>query len=105
MKAQLHDLIKSNKSEHKCYVTARILAEGRAVLRLRRTSPIELIWRDAKQWAANKNTTFKIKDVEQLCRPRFEEIWRNVCQRMERPEQLYYQQNGTLEGATERIIL
>jgi hypothetical protein len=54
MKAKLHDLIKSNKSEHKCYVTARILAEkGRAVLRLRRTFSTELIWRDAKQWAAN----------------------------------------------------
>jgi transposase len=51
-------------------------------------NPTELIWADVKQWVASKNTTFKIKDVEQLCHQRFEETgqkeWHNVCQRMEK---------------------
>jgi hypothetical protein len=36
----------------------------------------------------------KIKDVEQLCHQRFEGIgqkeWHNVCQHVEKLEQLYY---------------
>jgi transposase len=51
----------------------QLLAEkGHTVLRLPPyhpdLNPIELIWANVKQWVAGKNTTFKIKDVEQLCR-------------------------------------
>jgi hypothetical protein len=72
-------------------------------------NPIELIWENVKQWVASKNTTFKIKDVEQLCRQRFEEIWQeeweNICQHVEKLEQLYYEQEGIIEDNIERIII
>jgi transposase len=45
-------------------------------------NPIELIWADIKQFVASKNTTIKIKDVEQLCCQKFKKIgqeeWANV---------------------------
>jgi hypothetical protein len=77
LKAQLYDLIKLNKPEHKCYVTDQILADkGHNVLRLPPYHPdlntTELIWANVKQWVASKNTTFKIYYVEQLCRQKFE---------------------------------
>jgi transposase len=74
-------------------VTDQIFAEkGHIVLRLSPydpdLNPTELIWADVKQLVASRNTTFKIKDVEQLCRQRFEEIgqkeWHNVCQHVEK---------------------
>jgi hypothetical protein len=111
LRAQLYDLIKLNKPTHTCYVIDQILADkGHTVLRLPPyhpdLNPTELIWANVKLWVASKSTTFKIKDVEQLCRQRFEEIWHeeweNVCPHVEKVEQLYYAQEGIIEDAIER---
>ncbi|KDR19340.1 hypothetical protein L798_06847 [Zootermopsis nevadensis] len=105
LKAQLYDLIILNKSKHKYYVNDQILVDKeRTVLRLPPyypdLNPIELIWVDVKQWVASKNTTFKIEDVEYLCRQRFEEIgqeeWDSLCQHVQKPEQIYYEQEGII---------
>ncbi|KDR13766.1 hypothetical protein L798_12059 [Zootermopsis nevadensis] len=111
MKAQLYDLIKLNKSKHKYHVIDQILADKE--LRLPPydldLNPTELIWVDLKQRVASKNTTFKIKDVEHLCRQRFEEIgqeeWENVCRHVEKLEQICYEREGVIEDAIERIII
>jgi hypothetical protein len=54
-------------------------------------------------------TTFKIKDVEPLCCQRFEEIgqeqWENVCQHVEKLEQLYCELEGIIEDAIDRKIM
>ncbi|KDR23107.1 hypothetical protein L798_15188 [Zootermopsis nevadensis] len=114
LKAQLYDLIKLNKSEHNYYVIEQILADKeRPVLRLPLyypdLNPNERIWADVKQWVASKNTTFKIKNVQHMRRQRFEEIgqeeWDNVCQHVDKPEQIYYEQEGIIEDAIERIIV
>jgi transposase len=59
---------------------------GHEVLRLLpyhpELNPIEKIWASVKNWVAVHNTTFKLKDVEQLARRRFSEItadnWRTT---------------------------
>lgn len=60
-----------------------------------------------KQQFASKNTTFKVKDVEQLCCQRFKEIGKeecdNVYKHMEKLE-LYCEQKRIIEDTTECII-
>jgi transposase len=71
LKAQLYNLIKLNKPKHKCYVIYQILADkGHIVLQLPpyhpELNPTEHIWADVKLWVASKNTTFEIKNVQQI---------------------------------------
>jgi hypothetical protein len=51
---------------------------GHQVLRLPlyhpELNPIEKIWASVKNWVAERNITFKLKDVECLVRKRFSEI-------------------------------
>ncbi|KAJ4427109.1 hypothetical protein ANN_24724 [Periplaneta americana] len=84
---------------------------GHSVLRLPPyhpdLNPLEMIWADAKQWVANRNTTFKIADVMALCRQSFEEIrvdkWKNVCRHSEKVKSDYFEMEGLVEDAIERI--
>lgn len=66
-----------------------------------------MICTDAKQWVAIRNTTFKIADVMALCRQSFEEIgvdkWKNVCCHSEKVEPDYFEMEGLVEDAIERI--
>ncbi|KAJ4425400.1 hypothetical protein ANN_28015 [Periplaneta americana] len=70
-------------------------------------NPLEMIWTAAKQWVASRNTTFKIADVMTLCRQSFEEIgvdkWKNVCCHSEKIESDYFEMEGLVEDALERI--
>ncbi|KAJ9595987.1 hypothetical protein L9F63_012808 [Diploptera punctata] len=107
-------LIYRNKPTHKTYVIDTILAENNhTVLRLPPyhpdLNPIELIWGDVKQWVGSKNVSFKIKDVEMLCRERFKEIgkkeWENVCNKVEENEHEYWEKDGIMEERIEKIII
>ena len=113
-KTKLYDLILANKPAHKTYLIDQILTEhGHSILRLPPyhpdLNPIELIWGDVKQWVGIRNVTFKLKDVEALCRQRFDQIgemvWENVCRRVEENEQHYWEKDGMVEERIERIIL
>jgi hypothetical protein len=71
LKAELYSLIKLNKPKYRQYPTDRIFAEcGYSMPRLSPhlpdLNPIELIWTGVKQWFGGKNTTFNVKDVEQM---------------------------------------
>ena len=69
-------------------------------------NPIELIWVDVKQWVASRNVSFKNKDVEMLCRERFDQVgqieWEKVCHQI---EQEYWEKDGLMEERIERIII
>jgi hypothetical protein len=60
-----------------------------------------------KQWVASKNTAYKIKEFEQLCRRVFKEVrqqeWENICQQVERIQQLYYEQKGIVEDPNKPV--
>lgn len=113
-KSELFDLVTARMPRGKMYVIDQILSEyGHAVLRLPPyhpdLNPIELIWGDLKQWVARRNTTFKMKDVENLCRQGFSEIgeekWRNACAHVQKIEDMYCEQEGVLEETIDRIII
>jgi transposase len=38
-------------------------------------NPTEHIWADVKVWVASKNTTFEIKNVQQIFHQKFKETW------------------------------
>jgi transposase len=87
-KPKLYSIIKEHKSQHRIYKLDLLMATyGHEVLRLLpyhpELNPIEKIWASVKNWVAVHNTTFKLKDVEQLARRRFSEItadnWAGIC--------------------------
>ena len=113
-KTKLYELIKLHKPRQKSYVIDSILAEhGHTALRLPPyhpdLNPIELIWSDVKEWVGQRNTTFKINEVERLCRQRFEEIgrekWENVCSHVDKIEQHYFEKDGLVENRIEQILI
>lgn len=59
LEPRLYDLIKLNKPRLPTYHP--------------NLDPTEFIWADVKLWVASKNTTFKIKDIKQLCQQGFQE--------------------------------
>jgi transposase len=70
-KPELYSIIKDHKSQHRTYKLDLLMASyGHKVLRLPsyhpELNPIEKIWASVKNWVAVHNTTFKLKDVEQL---------------------------------------
>ena len=72
-------------------------------------NPIELLWGDVKQWIAARNVTFKLKDVEILCRQRFQEIgkteWEKACRHVQKIEQEYWVKDAIVEERIEQIII
>lgn len=82
----------------KQYILNKLLNEnGYDVLRLLtyhpEPNPIEKIWAMVENWVAAHNTTFKVDDVEQLCRQKFLNItpteWKNACEHVKKHEFAY----------------
>ena len=105
-KFQLYDKIKEIMPKEKTYIIDQILRKhGHEVLRLPPyhpdLNPIELIWSEMKQWVGRNNTTFKMKDVENLCHQAFNEIgpdkWKKACDHVKKTEMIYYEQERILE--------
>jgi hypothetical protein len=62
---------------------------------------------DVKQWDRGKNTTFKVKNVEQLCCQKFTETAKKsegVCVTMWKQLKTYHEQ-WEKDETTERIII
>jgi transposase len=92
-KPELCGIIKQHKTRSTRYKLDTLLHEhGHNVLRLPPYHPefnlIEKIWAIVKNWVAVRNTTFKIADVEDLARQKFDsvtsETWSSVCEHVDK---------------------
>jgi transposase len=92
-KPELYGIIKQHKTRNPRYKLDTLLHEhGHNVLRLPpyhpEFNPIEKIWAIVKNWVAARNTTFKMADVEDLARQKFDsvtsETWFSVCEHVDK---------------------
>lgn len=109
-KCELYDIIKQHKTKNPIYILDTILEEhGHTVLRLPpyhpEFNPIEKIWALVKNWVATHNTTFKLADVEQLARQKFDDItnieWENICRHVNKTETEYIEKQHLLDDVME----
>ncbi|KAF2885507.1 hypothetical protein ILUMI_20657 [Ignelater luminosus] len=101
-KPELYEIIKQNKSKN---ITNKIdhLVEqyGHVILKLPpyhpEFNPIEKIWALVKNWVASRNVTFKLNDVANLAREKFEAIgvaeWSKICEHVEKTENEYIEKS------------
>jgi hypothetical protein len=113
LKTELYTLIRLHKPRHKRYILDDLLsAHGHTVLHLPPYHPdlnaIENIWGNVKQWVGQRNVTFKLDDVWQLCEQRFAEIsdmeWAAVCRHIMSVEEQYIHIEGLMEPEMERLM-
>lgn len=113
-KTELYELVKLHKPKAKKFILDQVLREqGHTVLRLPPYHPdlnaIEKIWGDVKQWVAQRNVSFKLSDVWELCKQRFGEIgereWSPVCCHVHEVEKDYIKTEGLLEPEIERLTI
>jgi transposase len=87
-KVELYDLIKMHKPQPQTFAIDGLLAEhGHTAIRLPPyrpdLNPTEKNWDIVKNRVAEKNVTFKLRDVQQLAEENFssvtEEAWAAVC--------------------------
>jgi hypothetical protein len=102
----------TRKSRHRVYKLDLLMASyGHQVLRLPlyhpELNPIEKIWASVKNWVAERNITFKLKDVECLVRKRFSEItinnWAAICRHVAKTEDEYILREAMLDEALEQF--
>jgi hypothetical protein len=69
---------------------------------------IENIWGDVKQWVGQRNVTFKLDNVWQLCEQRFAEISdmerAAICRHVMSVEEQYIRTEGLREPEVERLM-
>lgn len=72
-------------------------------------NPIELIWAQVKSYVARKNTTFKLADVEKLCRESLSlvtaENWKKACEHTQKLEDEYWAKDGLIETEVEKLMI
>jgi hypothetical protein len=70
---------------------------------------IELIWANVKGFVAKHNTTFKIKDVEELCRQSLRQItpnvWKNATRHVKKIEDDYAERHHVIEAQIDPVIV
>lgn len=81
---------------------------GRMVLRLPPYYP-KLIWSDLKKWVGNKNVTFKIEGVKNLCEEKFnlitKEDWELRCEHVLKIEREYMEKDVILDNLIDNFII
>lgn len=112
-KAELYSIIQHNKFRFPpLYVLDHLLEQhGHKVLRLPpyhpELNPIEKIWALVKNWVAAHNTTFRLADVEQLTRQRFEEVqvehWRNICTHVRKYEETLIEKEHIMDATMDNL--
>ena len=111
-KPELYQLIKRNKPTP-VYVTDVLAKQhGHVVLRtpVRQCefNAIELIWAKVKHFIADRNTTFKIKDVKELVPLAFSNVstddWAKAVEHTEKIENYYWKTEGLREEIDQVII-
>ena len=114
LKAELYEIIKRHKPREKKYVIDQIAREhGHEIVRLPPyhcdLNPIELIWANIKNYVARKNTTWKIKDVHNLCMEAVAQVtptnWRDAIQSTIKREDQYWKTDGILEERVGELII
>ena len=102
LRPELLTLAKAHKNKKLFQIDKYIQSKGHVVLRLPpyhpQLNPIELVWAEIKRLVALWNTTFKLKDIEQLTRKAIstidKEFW-NKCERHVRDiENEYWEKEG-----------
>ncbi|XP_031340996.1 uncharacterized protein LOC116169109 [Photinus pyralis] len=72
-------------------------------------NPIELIWAYVKNKVAKLNTTFKIKDVLDLCKATLEDVpksvWANCVHHAKKVEDMYREKENLIDVAIEPLVI
>ena len=111
LKKELCDLIKGHKPK-RSFVVDEAAAEQRfLVLRLPvghcELNPIELIWAQIKGEVAEKNTAFRLKDVQALTDRAIQHVtpekWRKACYHVCRVEEEYWKSDHIQEEMVEQL--
>jgi hypothetical protein len=105
-KSELYEIIKRHKTKEPSYRVDRLLSDhGHTLLRLPPYHPelnaIEKIWALVKNWVAANNVSFKLDDVEQLPRTRFDSVtsaeWSRICNHVQRIEKEYIEREHLMD--------
>jgi transposase len=113
-KAELFEIVKLNMPKFKTYKFDFILEEhGHCVLRLPpyhpELNPIELIWGLVKNCAATHNVSFRLDEVENLLRQKFNSVtpdeWASRCLHAKSFEDRYLEDEGRLDDFEDRQFL
>jgi hypothetical protein len=69
---------------------------------------IEKIWALVKNWVAVNNVSFKLDDVEQLARTRFDSVtspeWSRICNHVQRIEKEYIEKEHLMDQTMEMMF-
>lgn len=114
LKAELLVLVKANKHRFDKFAVDELARRNNIViLRLppyhAELNPIELIWAQMKGFVAKENKTFKLSDVEELCRKSLCEIgaekWKNCIEHTEKIEKEMWDLDEAIESTVDSLII
>ena len=102
VKTRVVKLAKAHKKTKQFHIDKYLESKGHVCLRLPpyhpQLNPIELVWAEIKRIVALKNTTFKIKDIENSTREAIssitKEFWNKCEDHVKTIEENYYQHDG-----------
>lgn len=113
-RVDLYELIKLYKPRFKRFAVDQISSsQNHTILRLPPYhpdfNPIELVWASMKQYVSSRNTTFLLKDVEQLCNEFFsafsQEEWQDRCAHTVKCEEEFLKREFLIDNIIDRIII
>lgn len=114
LKPTLYELVKQHKPVSKRYLIDDVLKEhNHSCLRLPPyhpdLNPIENIWAIVKGWVASHNTTYKIADIEKLCKDKFSTMskdnWLPLCEHVKKVEKEYCESDHVMDDQIDEIIV
>lgn len=114
LKTELLQIARENKTKFKRHVIDEMAVErGIIVLRLPphhcELNPIELIWAQVKGYVGRHNTTFKLKDVQELLKIALdnvtEENWSNAVNHVKKEEDKMWKLDNLLEQSVEPLVI
>ncbi|XP_065831984.1 uncharacterized protein [Oscarella lobularis] len=113
LKRELYEKIR-RAAPKKSFVTNRLASDrGFVVLRSPvahcELNPIELAWSQVKGFLRKNNTTFKLKDLEELVPQAFEAVtqtmWEAFCGHAEKEERRFWEKDGLQEEAVDDFVI
>lgn len=111
---RLYEIISQNKDKTKKYAVDEMAKSmGFTVLRLPpyhcELNPIEMVWAQVKGYVKSRNTTFKVKDVEELTKESIvnvtSEQWKNYCEHVIKEEAKMWELEGIMDEVVDRVII
>ncbi|XP_054718492.1 uncharacterized protein LOC129227896 [Uloborus diversus] len=112
--AELLNLVKADKSRFEKFAINEIASHNNVtILKLppyhAELNPIELIWSQVKGFVAKENKTFKIADVEELCRRSIGEIgaeqWKRCIEHTEKIEKQMRDLDEAIEATVDSLVI